>query len=82
MYESYALNSAIYSIALLIGGFILAFGLAKDERIYALAVSFVINLGVIYVSACTKKAPAIRGNLMRLYEGGRRSQLIQTKRQR
>jgi len=76
MYDAYSLNSVIYSGTLLLLGIVLSIGLANEEELYALVISFVINLGVMYISACTTKAPAIRGNLMRLYEGCSRSQLI------
>lgn len=79
LYDSYSLNSAIYSGTLLIAGLALVTGFAQDDELYALMVSFVINLGVMYITACTTKAPTIRGNLMRLYEGCLRSKLIQLK---
>ncbi len=76
LYEAYGWNSGLYAGALLVVGIVLATGVAQDEMMYAIAVSILVNIMIMYVTACTKKGPGIRANLSRLYCGYRRARLV------
>lgn len=68
-YRTWWVGILWYVIVLLFAQIVIHRGLAKDIWIYAIVVSLVVNILMLYKNACTNKAPVIRGGLMRLFSG-------------
>jgi len=70
----------LYLVSMIILGFVLRAGLAQDEWLYAIFVSFFANIGIMYRRHCSAAAPAVRSALQRLIATAKRLELKERRR--